>query len=79
MNMPQLSAPQRSGKRVFFLSLFTYFERERENVHEWGQGQKERERENPKQALGCQHRAHSVSPTVRSGPGLKSRVGCLTN
>ena len=38
----------------FFLSLFIYFERESTS---WGGAETEGEREDPKQALGCQHRA----------------------
>ena len=46
------------------------------------QGERERERENPKQALGCQHRARpgGLDPTtMRSCPEQKSRVRGLTD
>ena len=45
---------------LYLFFKFIYFEKkERERAWAWGgEGQRERERENPKQAPGCQHRAH---------------------
>ena len=59
-----------------------YFEREsiRVCMHEWGRSRKrERGRESQASSMlsGQSLMRNSISQTMRSGPELRSRVGCL--
>ena len=69
---------------IFFLSLFTYFEKESERVREleraWGRGREmERESQADSVLTASILTRHLIQQTVRSWPGPKSRVRCLTD